>query len=211
MALARTEQRQAASTNYALVGIAAVSLAVFALFAVAVWHLHTPIGLDDALDSATEYSTTLHRLALFGSPLYAAGAVVVATVVAYLWQDKVAVAVCLAGPALAAAARVVAKPVVGRIQGTSLTYPSGHATLAAAVAALIVWLAYRRGGRRAATWVTPVAALLPLTVSVAVVRLGWHYPTDAIGGIALGVGVVCATAAAFDHSHRKRDELVKAD
>jgi hypothetical protein len=93
MAIARTEQRERTSTNLALVGIAAVSLAVFALFAVAVWHLRTPIGLDDVLASAPRYSRTLHRLAWLGSPTFAAIWVTVAALVAYAWRDNVAVAV----------------------------------------------------------------------------------------------------------------------
>jgi membrane-associated phospholipid phosphatase len=200
MAIARTEQRERTSTNLALVGIAAVSLAVFALFAVAVWHLRTPIGLDDVLASAPRYSRTLHRLAWLGSPTFAAIWVTVAALVAYAWRDNVAVAVCVAGPVLAGVAGTVAKPVVHRMIGPALAYPSGHATLAAALAAVIVWMVYRRRGRHAAALTAIAAAAIPLAVSIAVVRLGWHYSTDAIGGIALGVGTVCATAAALDKS-----------
>ena len=211
MAITRIERRPRASTNYALVGIAAVSLAVFALFAIAVWHLRTPIGLDDVLESAKEHSATQQLLAWLGSPLFTALAIAVAVVVAYSWRDHVAVAVCVVGPAVAAIVRVIAKPVVHRLDGTALTYPSGHATLAAAVAAVVVWLAYRRGGRHAALLALGPAAVLPLAVSVAVVRLGWHYPTDTIGGIGLGVGAVCATAVAFGQISQKWGELVKAD
>src|SRR3954447_1681932 len=200
MAIARTEQRERTSTNRALVGIAAVSLAVFALFAVAVWHLRTPIGLDDVLDTARSTSTTLHRLAWLGSPVFAVLAFGALALVAYAWRDNVALAVCITGPVLAAAARVVAKPVVHRLKDSSLTYPSGHATLAAALAAVIVWMVYRRRGRHAAALTAIAATAIPLAVSIAVVGLGWHYSTDAIGGIALGVGTVCATAAAFDKS-----------
>jgi len=77
-----------------------------------------------------------------------------------------------------------------------LSYPSGHTTLAAALAALIVVVAYRLGGARATAIAAVPAALIPLAVTIAVVRLGWHYPTDAVGGLALGVGVVTWTAVA---------------
>jgi membrane-associated phospholipid phosphatase len=62
---------------------------------------------------------------------------------------------------------------------------------------VLVVVAYRLGGARAAAIVAVPATLLTAGVGVAVVRLGWHYPTDAIGGAALGVGVVCGTYVAL--------------
>jgi undecaprenyl-diphosphatase len=115
--------------------------------------------------------------------------------VAFAARRRGTTLLCLVGPALAGLCELLAKPVVDRLNDGSLSYPSGHATLAAALATLIVIVAHQLGGRKTALAAAPSAAL-PLIVSVAVVRLGWHYPTDVIGGIGLGVGVVCAAAAA---------------
>jgi hypothetical protein len=39
--------------------------------------------------------------------------------------------------------------------------------------------------------------ILITAVSVGVVQVGWHYLTDAAGGVALGAGAVLAVAAAL--------------
>jgi undecaprenyl-diphosphatase len=136
----------------------------------------------------------VRRIAWLGSPLFVLPAVLAVAVVAYARRDDVGVAICVVGPALAGLCELAGKPVVGRLKGDQLSYPSGHCTLAAALAALIVVIAYRLAGARAAAIAVAPAALIPLLVAIAVVRLGWHYPTDAVGGVVLGVGVVCATA-----------------
>jgi len=91
---------------------------------------------------------------------------------------------------------VVAKPIVGRRLGGGLAYPSGHATGAAAVAVMALLLVARWGGPRALLWFGPVALLLPILMGLALVRFGWHYPTDVVGGTAMGAATVLAVAAA---------------
>lgn len=59
--------------------------------------------------------------------------------------------------------------------------PSNHATLAAALAAALIWTIPR-------WW--PVATLLALVVSAARVGLGVHYPHDAVDGLVLGTAAV---------------------
>ena len=98
---------------------------------------------------------------------------------------------------------LVAKPIVDRtLVTTAPVYPSGHVTGAAAVAAVSVALAYRYSGRRAAVAVAPVAALLPLLVSVGVVGRAYHYATDAIGGLAVGVATAIVAVLVIDALER---------
>ena len=196
-----------------LSAVAVLSLVLFAVLLIVVWHMRGPIGVDRALDGATRQPNVqlLSRLARLGSEGFVFLGVAAVAVVAYACRDKPGVAICVVGPALAAVCELIAKPVVHRMDRYFLSYPSGHATLSASLAALIVVVAYRLGGARAAAVAAVPAAVLPLLVSVAVVRLRWHYPTDAIGGVALGVGVVCAMALAVGQIPQKSDELVKAD
>ncbi|MCZ2860850.1 phosphatase PAP2 family protein [Blastococcus sp. VKM Ac-2987] len=59
--------------------------------------------------------------------------------------------------------------------------PSNHATLAAALAAALIWTIFR-------WW--PIATLLALAVAAARVGLGVHYPHDVMDGLVLGAVVV---------------------
>jgi hypothetical protein len=62
------------------------------------------------------------------------------------------------------------------------------------VAALLLVLVFRWEGRQGLVRWAPLVIALPLAVSLAVVRMRWHYATDAIGGIALGAAVVFGEA-----------------
>ena len=89
-----------------------------------------------------------------------------------------------------------------------LTYPSGHATAAAALAmslTILLLLAPRvapsAGLAAVLRWAIPaVAWLAVVVVAVGVIGLRWHYVTDTIGGTALGTGTVCALALILDLS-----------
>jgi membrane-associated phospholipid phosphatase len=103
--------------------------------------------------------------------------------------DRLRALSCLVSPPLAlATCELVVKPLVGRHIGTGLSYPSGSAVGAAALSSALVLAVPRRW--RHATLV--VAIGYTLWMSVAVVALGWHYPTEALAGAAWGVGVVLA-------------------
>ena len=94
---------------------------------------------------------------------------------------------CLVGPPAAlVAAELVAKPLVGRTLGGTLSYPSGSTVGAAALACAVV-LATPPAWRLVSL---VVGSLYALWMTSAVVAIGWHYPTDAFAGLALGVGTV---------------------
>ncbi|WP_018656277.1 phosphatase PAP2 family protein [Actinomadura flavalba] len=82
-------------------------------------------------------------------------------------------------------------PLDGRdalFQDGFLSYPSGHAANAAGCLLMIAVLL--RASRR---W-TAAAAVLAAAVAVATVTLGYHWPTDALAGWALGTALGCAGA-----------------
>ncbi|MGH9101882.1 MAG: phosphatase PAP2 family protein, partial [Acidimicrobiales bacterium] len=93
---------------------------------------------------------------------------------------------CVAVPLVTGAlTQLVVKPLVGRHLGSGLSYPSGHAGGAAALAVVLVLSVAPRWRRLAGA----LGGLVALCVSAAVVRLGWHYPTDALAGLALAAGL----------------------
>jgi membrane-associated phospholipid phosphatase len=87
-------------------------------------------------------------------------------------------------------------------------FPSGHATAAMSIALAAVLVAPPRA--------RPLAALLgtafALSVAFAIVTLGWHFPSDVVGGFLLATGWALVTAAALraagdrwpEHSGRTR-------
>ncbi len=107
-------------------------------------------------------------------------------------RDRPRAVACLVGPPLALAlCELVVKPAVGRTLGGSLTYPSGSTVGAAALGAAVV-LATPERLRAVAV---PVVAVYSLGMAVAVVALRWHFPIDAVAGLAWGVGVVLVADA----------------
>ena len=118
-------------------------------------------------------------------PFLIGGSVVAALIV--VGRDRWRAAACLVAPTLAVLlAEYVLKPVVARRDAGVLTYPSGTTTVVASVAT--AWaLAVPRKVR---TPVVVVGAVLVVLECAAVVALQWHFPTDALGGATLGIGIV---------------------
>jgi undecaprenyl-diphosphatase len=87
------------------------------------------------------------------------------------------------------------KHVVGRTRPEDLSYgfPSGHATAAAAFFGAVIYLTgtLPSGGRRA---VRALAAVAIVLVATARVMLRAHWPSDAVGGVALGLALAAAAA-----------------
>jgi membrane-associated phospholipid phosphatase len=78
------------------------------------------------------------------------------------------------------------KPLVGRHFEGVLTYPSGNVTNVAAVATA---LSLATVGRIRAV-VVVLGTVAAGAMTVAVIGLRWHYPTDALAGAVFGTGVV---------------------
>ena len=115
------------------------------------------------------------------------GAVAVAVAAATLTRDWLRAIALLAGPLLAiVVAEELIKPLVGRTLGGALTYPSGSTTGATALAAAAILATPARWR----WWTGLVAGAYALWMTVAVVALRWHFPTDALAGALLGAGVV---------------------
>jgi len=151
--------------------------------------------------SATDLSETGSRSVFqtavdLGSPYLVLAVVAVFGGIAVRRRDRVAVVVCVAGPLLAIGlTELVGKPLVARHMRQALAFPSGHATDAGLVAALVLLLVFRWAGVRPLAVGMPFGVAVPVLVSIAVVGLGRHYATDAIAGVAVGVASVLAVAA----------------
>lgn len=100
-----------------------------------------------------------------------------------------------AGAMVAApAAEWLLKQAIGRPRPEDLSFgfPSGHATAAAAFFGAVMYLAGSLPARAARIAVRAAAATAILLVGLARVALGAHWPSDALGGIALGLAFASA-------------------
>jgi len=144
---------------------------------------------------AVHHSGLLLVVTRLGSPFV----VVVAAVAGFLatWRrNRPRALALLVGPVLAVAVcDWVLKPAVGRTFEDVVSFPSGTVTAVAAVATVGLLATPDR-------WRSLVAALggtVTVLACVSVVALRWHFPTDAVAGLAAGAGVVllsdCAARA----------------
>ena len=121
-------------------------------------------------------------------------ALILACVATRRWSGAILAAV--AEPAATGLTEYVLKPMVGG------SFPSGHATSMFGLAAICaVLLASPPGGRvPRVTWLllTLIALLAAAAVSSAMVAIGAHFFSDAVGGAAVGIGTVLACALTLD-------------
>jgi membrane-associated phospholipid phosphatase len=164
-------------------------LALATLAGIVFVHRPGPNRLDAFGDRLLPADLSSHWASAFtglGSMTALVAGVIVVLLVG-LRRDWVRALACAAAPVLAVLiVEVIAKPLVDRHIGGGLSYPSGTV---AAVAALVTAVAL----------VMPASLRLPVAVlgavaivgtGAAVVVLRWHYPTDALGGIGVGMGSV---------------------
>ncbi len=136
-------------------------------------------------DSASRWA---HDLVTLGSLTALVAGVVIVFAIGLL-RDWVRAIACASAPLVAVlVVQDLAKPLVGRHIGIAggTSYPSGTVAAVAALATAFT-LVMPRLLRPA---MAVVAAVATIGVSMAVVVLRWHYPTDALGGIGVGVGSV---------------------
>ena len=174
------------------------ALAVAAVAGLAFVHRPWPNRLDVwgyAALPADPASHWAHDLVGVGSLVALIGGVAAIFLVGIL-RDWVRAVACATAPVLAVLiVQDLAKPLVGRHLGMtgSASYPSGTV---AAVGALMTAAALV-----SPTVVRPLVvvagAAVTAGVCAAVVVLRWHYPTDALGGVAVGAGAVLVLDALF--------------
>jgi undecaprenyl-diphosphatase len=178
--------RDAQARRELVVGAVLVLVMVVGGVYVAIWPgtgLIDRLGLDVVQVHRSGAFTQITRLRY---PTVVVIASVVLAAIA-LPRDRARALACLIGPPLAlATSELVAKPLVGRTLGGSLSYPSGTAVGAAALATAAVLVTPDRW--RVAT--AMVAGVYALWSATAVVALQWHLPTDALAGVSYGAGVV---------------------
>ncbi len=96
----------------------------------------------------------------------------------------------------------------GVVRVEPVSWPSGHST-AAMVLVLCAVIAAPAGARRL---VAVIGAVFAIAVAYSVVLLGWHFPSDALGGFAVaGVGAslgVAALSAAGDQAAPARRQAL---
>jgi len=116
-----------------------------------------------------------------------------------------AVLVLVAVPAAIGLTEYVLKPYVGTI--INQAFPSGHSTssfaLAATFAILIADPLYRRVPGPLRLLLVLLAQLVAASVAAAMIAIGAHTFTDAVGGAAVGTGVVLACALTLDLAVRR--------
>jgi hypothetical protein len=102
------------------------------------------------------------------------------------WRSQRSLA-CLIGPPTAAAInQLVIKPEVGRLYVGEFSFVSGSVAVIAGVS--VAWVL--GAPRRIRPIITLVGLLAVVTMSLAVVALRWHNPTDALAGALFAGGVV---------------------
>ncbi len=153
---------------------------------------------------AVHHSGFLLLVTRLGSPFVVAAAAV-AGFLATIRRNPARALALLGGPVAAVAlCDWIIKPVVGRTYADVVSFPSGTVAAIAAVATVAL-LATPDPWRS-------IAAALGGTVTVlavvSVISLRWHYPTDAVAGLATGTGVVlvadCAARALARPARHRR-------
>jgi len=112
-----------------------------------------------------------------------------------------AVLAAVSAPAASVATEKVLKPLAGHLY-LYATYPSGHTTsvfaLIATAAVLLAGSASSRARLALRIGVIATAVLIGCAVSIAVVGLGDHRFTDAVGGALVGIAVVLTVTFLLD-------------
>jgi len=196
-----------AATSVAAAVVGAVALGI----GLVVRHHHGPLGIEHEVFRrwiGTDLHHELHALSArppkrwllalavaFGEPSVFAGTIAIGVAWCALRRWWRLAALCVIGPVGSELlTEQVGKPWFDRLHHAARSYPSGHATAAAALCAVAWFLVVaRRGGSGRWRWAAALS-VPPLLTGCGVVLLRWHYPTDAVGGWAVGAATVMACA-----------------
>ena len=156
---------------------------------------------------ATSGSTTaLRRLSDLGGTLGVVSLAVIAGIVEFRRLPNRAIPALVALTVLGQFAivnliKVIvdrARPDLSQLTGfSSSSFPSGHATSAAATFAVIALLVGRRRSRRTRAAITGAAVAIAATVAGTRVLLGVHWLTDVLAGLAIGWAWFALCSVAF--------------
>ena len=148
-----------------------------------------PVLLDPWVFAAlrpVHHSGFLVAVTRLGSPFVVVAAAAAGFLATVRRNRPRAVALLIGPVAAVAVCDWVMKPIVDRTYADVVSFPSGTVTAVAAVATVAVLATPD-------PWRSVVAALggtVTVLEAMAVVALRWHYPTDALAGLAVGAGVV---------------------
>jgi Membrane-associated phospholipid phosphatase len=132
---------------------------------------------------------------------------------AFLWwrRRRLAAAGVLAVPFLAnalfnAIKGIYARPRPSGLDGhvdSSYAFPSGHATVSAAVCCTLAYVLWREGFLRG--WIALTLAIgVPLLVGISRLYLDVHWATDVLGGWCVGLLIAVLVAALHDRFRQRR-------
>jgi len=185
--------------------VAAASAAGFVVLGLHVEGRHVPAWDADVLRFVGRHRILPENDEPLSAAPYVGGAVVAVVLAALLRARRFVEAGAFA--ATAAGAAVLSETLKHAFvrpspDGVSVSYPSGHTLLTAAIAAAVVLAA--RDARLRATAVVLAAAALAV-VAIAIVKLHWHYPSDVVGGWLAGIAwVAVVRLAAHPWLERRR-------
>jgi undecaprenyl-diphosphatase len=190
----------------ALLGFAKVGQDVFA---------HESIGFDTAIRSwvAAHQSPGVFSFFYWVTTIGATRSMYILAFLTalYFWhRDRELVAASvLVAPALAVALYETVKRLYGRARppgfnralDTSFSFPSAHATAAAAVCCTITYVLWRENllGRVTALL---LAILVPLLIGVSRIYLDAHWATDVLGGWSAGLFIAALSAGLYNRARR---------
>jgi membrane-associated phospholipid phosphatase len=194
-----------------IVIVSAISIGLFA-----------DLGEDVAEKSTSAFDTSVrgwfiahqnpvvYKIAFFatwvGSPLVMVLTALVAGVWFYRSRGRSKAGVIVAAPAFGGILAGIVKVLFGRARPAggallnehTFSFPSGHATSAAAV---VVTLCYVMARERIISWPVAIAvgATVPLAVGLTRLYLDVHWTTDVVGGWAVGLFVAALSAALYEY------------
>jgi membrane-associated phospholipid phosphatase len=182
-------------------GVAVVAVTVFAVLAERYGGEASARWLDRRLQSLVGASGPAHSISepviLFGNRISVVVLAVLLSGLALALGHRRLAVLAIVGPGLTGLATELLKPLIGRTFNGDFAFPSGHAGGATAlgiVAALLLIGVLGPELRTSAALLAAGAVLSGGMMAFALVASRDHYPTDAIGGFCIAVGVVLASA-----------------